>query len=294
MFVGTLAEGAQASAQLVLHVQTGEFRVRKVFINNFLSDPTTTADKHEAKTLQLLQAKASEIGASPNIVTIHDSSPGVLYLGFCNGGDLSRLPRDAPASVIYRVVAQATRSIAFMHQHGVSHNDLHAGNVFVHFPEEADFPELFVGDFGISASQSEPVVEPTSDVYFPLEMLEQLQESSEELDVSSDLQQLIDEANSLLPPMSVDEAASVCITGGRWTRLLHLAEEASAKNPMCIEDLQFLPRRNSPNITYYDSVEAFLKMDIELEGPFQMAEVRVDSNNVFQELLHIDDEMRIL
>lgn len=307
IFVSNLGEGVQGVAQLVLHIQTGEYRVRKAF--NF-EDPTSDAN-NEAHVLHILQAKASEIKPRPNIVTFHGSSPGVVYLGFCNGGDLSELPDDAPASVVFRVVAQVLRSQVFMNESGVAHNDLHGGNIFAHYPEGACFPELYVGDFGQATAQRGPVSKPNSDLFFASERLEEIKEQSKQPFVNSDLQTLIDEAAALneeadeqarrdehMRAMQAtasashpEEAASAYTIGARLSRLLDLAEKASAKNPMHIRDLQYFRRPDTPSITYFDSVEACMESDIELQGPFQMAEVQVDANGVFRHLVRIDEKI---
>lgn len=298
IFIRELGEGAQASAQLVLHLQSGEYRVRKAF-NAMKPGKAAT---HEADILQILQVKASEVRSSPNVVTFHGSSPGVVYLGFCNGGDLSELSENTPASVIYRLVAQVTRTLVFMHQNGVAHNDLHSGNVFVHYPEDVSLPEFYIGDFGHSTFQDEPVSPPTSDPWFAMEMLDILQRGSQVSFGDSYVQELkalgaalSEEANSYNDHAPCESSAGF-VNGNvaSLRRMLNLAEQASAKNPMSIEDLQYLPRPDSPSITYFDSVEACMRSDIQLQGPFQMAEVRVDSNGVIQALARVDDEIHNL
>ncbi|KAI4147966.1 MAG: hypothetical protein LQ340_005298 [Diploschistes diacapsis] len=76
---------------------------------------------------------------------------------WCNAGSLSDLRRHAeyekeplPEVFLWHMIAQVLEGLQVCAAEGVSHSDLHSGNVFLHFPGpiEENWPRAVLGDFG--------------------------------------------------------------------------------------------------------------------------------------------------
>lgn len=75
IFIQVLGEGIQAQAQLVLHVQSGEYRVRKISKHMQTTEQIQDSpEKNERDILEFLNAQAVNSTESPRIVTLHGSS----------------------------------------------------------------------------------------------------------------------------------------------------------------------------------------------------------------------------
>lgn len=100
LFVKNLGTGFQSSAQLVLHLQSGELCVRKVAKRRLSEAARQDPDREEA-ALTVLQGRISRAEPQPNIVRFYKAadvlsrreSPGLpkrwhreSYFQFCNGG----------------------------------------------------------------------------------------------------------------------------------------------------------------------------------------------------------------
>lgn len=173
LFVRVLGIGMEASAQLLVHVQTGDLVVRKA--EKRLLDEWGTEKQDPERILFLVQSQARLRGIQPN--TAHllsaDDVPApqrrggqklfyhrVKYFRFYNGGNLGDL-RDAcqtrslapPPSMICKMVQQVVHALNFMYamQPYVLHGDAHIDNIFLHWKQDvSEGPEFFLGDFGWS------------------------------------------------------------------------------------------------------------------------------------------------
>ncbi|KAG6365666.1 hypothetical protein INS49_007277 [Diaporthe citri] len=173
LFVRVLGIGMEASAQLVVHVQTGELVVRKV--DKRLLDTREKEKQDPERILFLVQSQARLRGVQPN--TAHllsaDDVPApqrrggkkllhhrVKYFKFYNGGNLGDL-RDAcqirslapPPSMIRKMIQQVVHALNFMYtmKPYIIHGDAHIDNIFLHWGQNvSEGPEFFLGDFGWS------------------------------------------------------------------------------------------------------------------------------------------------
>lgn len=95
----------------------------------------------------------------------HDSRSGheqarttVTYWQYCNAGTLDDVSktleaagRRMPEPCVWYIMAQMLSIIADMHDRGVSQNDEHSGNWFLHFDlEDDELPRLLLGDLDIA------------------------------------------------------------------------------------------------------------------------------------------------
>ncbi|POS76279.1 hypothetical protein DHEL01_v205333 [Diaporthe helianthi] len=175
LFIKVLGSGADASAQLVRHVQTGELVVRKVE-RRLLNEEQKQEEQDPERILFLLQSRAREAGVQPNISYLQsaDELPTpqrrggqqplyhrIKYFNFYNGGTLEDLWRACetsdvatPPLLILTMVQDLSQALNFMYSikpSFVFHGDLHWGNVFLHWDEDTSTgPRFFLGDFGRS------------------------------------------------------------------------------------------------------------------------------------------------
>jgi serine/threonine protein kinase len=156
-----LRHGSQAQAYVVLSLQDGKHYVRKKLkefegfqeLHIYHRIPTTMAPA------LLLRTKYP------------DPQGDSLIYDFCNGGDLiylkanlRRKEKGFPELMLWVVIKTMCEILAFTH-HGwrcrlgavkveaywnpIIHNDIHAGNIFLHWPDEsAPLPSVLLGDFG--------------------------------------------------------------------------------------------------------------------------------------------------
>lgn len=167
LFVKNLGSGAYSQAQLVLHLPTGELRVRKVS-RRHLDEPEKQKEDRE-KVLFYLQEQATKLGVQPHIAHLfsaHDvpAAQGagegkwsrVAYMRYYNGGDVCQLYEayDAsgqamPSSMILRLLKQVVCALYFTSTCGVLHADLHDGNILIHHHRALDGrPDFYIADFG--------------------------------------------------------------------------------------------------------------------------------------------------
>lgn len=172
LYVRTLGIGMEASAQLVIHVQTGDLVMRKV--NKHLIEELETESDDPERVLFLIQSQARLHGVQPNIALLYsaDDVPSphvsdnskllyhrVKYFRYYNGGNLGDfssacLTRGTapPPSLICKMIRDLVEALRFMYSmqpYYVVHGDLHADNVFLNF-NMPDGPSFFLGDFGWS------------------------------------------------------------------------------------------------------------------------------------------------
>ena len=81
-----------------------------------------------------------------------------LILGYCNGGDLDHLAehgrmrrQSLPEGFVWHVFKQTLEALSQTALQGIEHQDVHPGNLFLHFDEKLgqQYPEIKLGDFGM-------------------------------------------------------------------------------------------------------------------------------------------------
>ncbi|KAG6365671.1 hypothetical protein INS49_007282 [Diaporthe citri] len=167
LFVKNLGSGAYSQAQLVLHLQTGELRVRKVSRRHLDEEEKKKEDRE--KVLFYLQEQAAKLGVQPPIAHLfsaHDvpAAQGmgkgkwsrVAYMKYYNGGDVCQLHeayeesgQGMPSSLILRLLKQVVCALYFTGTCGVLHADLHDGNILIHHNAAlGGRPDFYIADFG--------------------------------------------------------------------------------------------------------------------------------------------------
>lgn len=186
LFVKNLGFGAKSQAQLVLHLQTGELRVRKVSLKPLNENETKVEDKE--KVLFYLQQEAAKLGLQPHMAHLFSATdvpaaPGkgkgkwarVSYMKYYNGGDVCQLyeaydesGQGMPSSMILRLLKQVVCALYFASTYGVLHADLHDGNILIHCNSVlGGRPEFYIADFGEAerGALTNPMNRLTDDVY---------------------------------------------------------------------------------------------------------------------------------
>lgn len=171
LFVRVLGTGRDASAQLVVHVQTGELFVRKVE-KRLLDDEEKEKEDNE-RILFLVQSQARILGVQVNTAHLFSAEDvpashrrggqrllyhRVKYFKFYNGGTLGGLCDSCctrsiacPPSVICKMIQQVVHALSFLYamEPYVVHGDAHVYNIFLHWDQDvSQEPEFFLGDFG--------------------------------------------------------------------------------------------------------------------------------------------------
>lgn len=293
LFVRNLGGGEQATAQLVQNAASGERLVRKVNkVGGTLTQLQAGPHMIEAQTLHLLQAEAVNSNTNPKIVEFRGSSTletqrfssagklyiPVTYLGFCNGGDWSKLA-DAPLSIVLRMVMQITEALSFMYERGVCHNDLHSENIFVKVAGNQG-PDFVLGDFG----RAGPKALPEADLTDLLDLIVECQLVRNSLD----LELIIDELNVLIAAAKEPGADD---TFPDLEEVRFLLEQFSGDSPVTNADRSSVRRSNFPKVKTYTSSAAFRASGIKIQGPYQMATVRVRSNGAIDRLIEVGEEV---
>ncbi|KAK0667892.1 kinase-like domain-containing protein [Cercophora samala] len=202
LFIRPLGTGVSCQAQLVRHLPTGEYRVRKVLhrrvpIGEELPRNiryTVDADiqaiiqfNNEAAIVDLLQ-KSTERN-QPKIATLYSHSTQVdekkrkytrvSYWSLSNGGDLDSFLADyqyhLPRPFILRFLSQILTTLQHLYTacHDrlgpIVHNDLHAGNILLHYPSNAPspIPEFHLIDFGLATPLSPAFIADDNDFLLP-------------------------------------------------------------------------------------------------------------------------------
>lgn len=174
LFIKIQGYGSQASAQLVLHVQTGELVVRKVA--KYLLDEQEIEEEDPERVLFLLQAQAHQHGMQLKVAHLYSASDEptpqrrggrsllyhrVRYFKLYNGGTLEDFGLACetrgiapPPSLILTLTQDVVQALNFMYAMKPSfviHGDLKWANIFLHWEENASTgPHFFIGDFGLS------------------------------------------------------------------------------------------------------------------------------------------------
>lgn len=177
--------GAHSQAQLVLHLQTGELRVRKVSVLRLKEEDKETGNRE--KVLFYLQDEATKLGVQPHIahlISLNDVPAGqfegketysrVSYMKYYNGGDMGHLYKAynesgqaMPSSLILRLLRQAVSALYFTSTCDVLHADLHDDNFLIHHNAAlGGRPDFYIGDWGAAerGALTDPMNRFTDDV----------------------------------------------------------------------------------------------------------------------------------
>ena len=167
VFIKSLGEGRSSQAQLVLHVQSRELRVRKV--SHLPLDYEATKIEDREKVLFFLQEQAANRGVQPHISCLYSTSDvpaastgenralwsRVCYSKYYNGGTVgvlhraySHMRQSIPSTTIWRLMTQLVDALHFVSTcgDGVLHSDIHSDNIFLHY--DGRLPNFYLGDFG--------------------------------------------------------------------------------------------------------------------------------------------------
>ncbi|KAK4649837.1 hypothetical protein QC762_704650 [Podospora pseudocomata] len=202
LFIRELGTGVSCRAQLVRHLPTGEYRVRKVLhrrvpIGEDLPRNiryTVDADiqaiiqfNNETAIVDLLQKSGErdqlKIAALYSHSTHADEKKKkysrVSYWSLSNGGDLDSFLADyqhhIPRPFILQFLSQMLTTLQHMYTacHDrlgpMVHNDFHAGNILLHYPSDArsPIPEFHLIDFGLATPLSLASIADDNDFLLP-------------------------------------------------------------------------------------------------------------------------------
>lgn len=299
IFIQSLGEGIQGQAQLVLHVQSGEYGVRKISKEmQTIDEIKDSTAKNEYDTLEFLNGQAAHTTETPRIVTVHGSSKvavhmpdakgreqlymPVLYLSYCNGEDADRI-LSGPYSVVLRMIAQLAHTLKFMYDNKILHRDLHVGNIFVHFPEGSRIPDFYIGDFGLASET------PDRPKYF-INDIQHLRDMARNLDLRKDTKAVVNELNQLMRNELEEKVGFPDLT-----RLLTLVDEAAANRPVVDGDLSFIVGPTRVQQRYQTTVEGVhadhTHYGLGIVGPYQVGQITVDADGNFQSLVSIGEQV---
>lgn len=173
LLIRVLGIASEASAQLVVHVQTGELIVRKV--NKLLLNEQEKEKQDPERILFLVQSQARLQGVEPNVIQLYSAEDvpapprrgsgkllyhRVKYFKFYNGGNLrdlidSCLTRSLapPPSLICKMLQEIVQALSFIYSFNpyILHGDPHSENIFLHWEQNTSgSPQFWLGDFGWS------------------------------------------------------------------------------------------------------------------------------------------------
>ncbi|KAK4202140.1 kinase-like domain-containing protein [Triangularia verruculosa] len=201
LFICPLGTGATCRADLVRHIGTGEYRVRKVLhrrvttgkelprSTRYTLDPEIKAIiqfNNEVAIVDLLQKSAE--GKQVKIPTLVSHSTHVderkgkysrvSYWSLSNGGDLDSFILDydwiIPRPFILQFLSQILTTLHHLYtaHHDslgpIIHNDCHAGNILLHYPNgQTRVPEFHLIDFGLATPLSRAPIAEKNDFLLP-------------------------------------------------------------------------------------------------------------------------------
>jgi hypothetical protein len=204
LHIGVINNGAQGTASLCCSVRDGQILVRKKTAPMALAmNPWRETDykiSHEL-VAQLLHEQQY----------LHSGNRGshATYWAYANALDLHDFIRRvcriaarkwngvAPVSLAWRLLSQQLRALEAVHSAGITHNDVHNGNVFVHWRASQGMPSFVLGDLGlvtvfdmeVSEFEGDTPIEDTHHDFQPLS-LDQLR-SSQVYERSGDIPQCL-------------------------------------------------------------------------------------------------------
>lgn len=299
LFIKIVGSGADASAQLALHVQTGELIVRKV--GRRLLNLEQVQQEDPERILFSLQAQAQQRGVQPNVSYLQSANElptpqrqegkeslyhRVKYFNFYNGGTLEMFWRECetrdlspPPSLILTMVQDISQALDFMYSMKptfVIHGDLHWGNVLLHWNENNSPARFFLGDFGRStcgrarAGNAFGLVGDIRRVWVHVcDLLNAGPSYSSQTELKQYLEEIVEPELSRLARGPASELPD-------FTRLLELLSAAPAANPLKMRPFMFTHESQStPSPLLYDTWDE-ARNARGIHGPWHVGEVSVD------------------
>jgi serine/threonine protein kinase len=165
LFVDFLGSGIQGSAYRVWSTKDGCLYVRKTDNMNTqiaiaLGTETTVSERRHA--YDKIQGIKSEHIAKPIFSNKYEGKAGgrdavsATYWEYKNGGNLQRFIQEyrnggIPERFVWKLLADLLSGLRDLHAADVTHKDLRADNIFVHWPDpDVTAPIFVLGDFGKS------------------------------------------------------------------------------------------------------------------------------------------------
>ncbi|KAK0747336.1 hypothetical protein B0T21DRAFT_405974 [Apiosordaria backusii] len=201
LFIRQLGTGVSCRAQLVRHLTTGEYRVRKVLHRRVGTGQvlprstryTPDADiqaiiqfNNEVAIVDLLQRNVNHNSLKVSTLlsqsTQVDERKGkysrVSYWSLSNGGDLESFIENygypIPRPFILQFLSQTLTTLHQLYTacHDrlgpIIHNDCHAGNILLHYPNaQTVIPEFHLIDFGLATPLSPAFIADDNDFLLP-------------------------------------------------------------------------------------------------------------------------------
>jgi hypothetical protein len=176
LFIRHFGSGMQSVAQLVKDIDSGDNLVRKVPARRLLHFLLSDEDRRLKKPNEIRMLGVIE-------KTFKDPEPGLpAYISKCYGHEFirSKYPEKGrqmyhsisywqlyngesvrtrwrldpcslpPASLIARMIRQVLSTLHYLYTAGdqpIYHDDLHLGNVWIHWPADTALPDFYLGDF---------------------------------------------------------------------------------------------------------------------------------------------------
>jgi len=170
-FKTTLLIGV-ATKQMALSVVTGPMTERDKAINDY------EGSIHESLR-GVSENKRSNIAIGHSVVHLKSGQKAIIS-NFCNGGDVNQFlknkneqPKAAAKndfSEKNNIAAGLTRGLRQMHNQGVVHRDINAGNLFLHKNDAGKIIDCSLGDLGASAF-IDKAKRPNIDLNLPVHLL---------------------------------------------------------------------------------------------------------------------------
>lgn len=156
LMVKELGSGHQGTAVLFREHGGGRLSVLKWNRAAYNEERMARRDR-EARVARLLSsseraARFARLLSSQDLVGGYRQSWWEFYnVGSMQGLSMAILEEsNPPFSLVFRIVRQCLEGIQSLGELNIFHMDLHTGNVFLHLPDGASYPDAVIGDFGYS------------------------------------------------------------------------------------------------------------------------------------------------
>lgn len=156
LMVKELGSGHQGTAVLFREHGGGRLSVLKWNRAAYNEERMARRDR-EARVARLLSsseraARFARLLSSQDMVGGYRQSWWEFYnVGSMQGLSMAILEEsNPPFSLVFRIVRQCLEGIQSLGELNIFHMDLHTGNVFLHLPDGASYPDAVIGDFGYS------------------------------------------------------------------------------------------------------------------------------------------------
>lgn len=293
LFVKNLELGSCSQAQLVLHLQTGELRVRKVSREHLDENEKQSEDRE--KVIFYLQQQAQKLGIQPHIAQLFSTNDvpaaqgagegkwsRVLYMPYYNGGDVCQLyeaynesGRVMPSSLILRLLKQVVCALYFVSTCGVLHGDLHDGNILIHYNRAlGGLPEFYIADFGAAelGALTNPMNRFTDDVY---QLASDLEKWLYAGPMGAERDSLWEYLDAVVHTVLVHLASGPADRLPDLKPLLDVLQRAPAGAPEAFP-IGYLPKPQDAFVPLYHTTEEEALDVVGVAGPWHLAQVSID------------------